>query len=73
MYGWENACKKYVVKDKMWVYGMNPENLTGFLDSYGWRVLEHLGYDELAERYVKPTRRVLSSTPVERIVFAEKL
>jgi len=37
------------------------------------RVLEHLGYEELAERYVKPTGRKLVSTPLERMVYAEKL
>jgi hypothetical protein len=39
----------------------------------GWRVLDHLGYDELAERYVKPTGRQLASMALERMVYAEKL
>ena len=39
----------------------------------GWRVLEHLGYEELAEWYVKPTGREVLSTPLERLVCAEKL
>ena len=41
--------------------------------TYGWHVVEHLGYEELAERYVKPTGRELASTPIERMVYAEKL
>jgi len=44
-----------------------------FLGEYGWRVREHLGYDELGERYVNPTGRELMSMAVERIVYAEKL
>jgi hypothetical protein len=42
------------------------------LSSHGWRVVEHLGYDELAERYVKPTGRALAATPITRMVYAEK-
>jgi hypothetical protein len=44
-----------------------------FLDGYGWRVLERLGYDELTDVYVAPTGRQLESLALERIVCAEKL
>jgi O-methyltransferase involved in polyketide biosynthesis len=47
--------------------------VTLFLQTYGWRVVEHLGYEELHKRYVKPTRRELAVMPIERIVYAEKL
>ena len=40
---------------------------------YAWGVLEHLGYEELAEAYVKPTGRKLESLALERVVYAEKL
>jgi hypothetical protein len=35
-----------------------------FLAAYGWHVVEDLDYEELAERYVKPTGRELTSTPI---------
>jgi methyltransferase (TIGR00027 family) len=73
MYGWEKGYKKYVVKDKLWLFGMDPEAWPDFLRRYGWQVIEHIGYDELAERYVRPTGRELASTPIERIVYAEKV
>ena len=72
MYGGEDLYKNYVVQDRVWLFGMDPESVAGFLDEYGWRVVEHLGYDELAGRYVKPTGRELASTPIERMVYAEK-
>ncbi|AAM31165.1 methyltransferase [Methanosarcina mazei] len=72
MYGWENIYKKYV-RDKIWLFGMDPEEWPDFLERYGWKVVEHVGYEELAERYIRPTGRELASTPVERIVFAEKI
>jgi len=71
MYGWENIYKKYV-KNKIWLFGMEPEEWPGFLEGYGWKIIEHIGYEELAERYVRPTGRELASTPVERIIYAEK-
>jgi methyltransferase (TIGR00027 family) len=73
MYGQEGLYKRYVVRDKIWLFGMDPEGVVNFLEPYGWRVIEHLGYEELAERYVKPTGRELTSTPIERMVYAEKL
>jgi methyltransferase (TIGR00027 family) len=72
MYSWEKGYRKYVVKDKIWLFGMDPEEWPKFLEEYGWQVVEHVGYDELAERYVKPTGRELAFTPVERVVYAEK-
>lgn len=72
MYGWENIYNKYV-KNKIWLFGMEPEEWPGFLEGYGWKIIEHIGYEELAERYVRPTGRELASTPVERIIYAEKV
>ncbi len=71
-YGQEILYTKYVIKDKLWLFGMEPERVADFVGTYGWHVSEHLGYEELAERYVKPTGRNLASTPIERMVYAEK-
>jgi len=73
MYGGEAVYKQYVLRDKLWLFGMAPEEVENFLGAYGWRLVEHLGYEELAERYVKPTGRKLVSSPIERMVYAEKL
>jgi methyltransferase (TIGR00027 family) len=72
-YGAEYLYKTMVLKDKSFLYGLDPEDVTSFLGERGWRVLEHLGYEDLAERYVKPTGRQLLSTPLERMVYAEKI
>ena len=64
--------KRMVLKDKSWLFGIDPEDVADFLGGYGWRVLEHLGYEELAEVYVKPTGRKLESLAIERVVYAEK-
>jgi methyltransferase (TIGR00027 family) len=72
-YGQEYLYRQMVVKDKIWYFGLDPEHVGDFLDEYDWRVVEHLGYVEIGDRYVKPTGRDLRSMAIERIVYAEKL
>ena len=72
MYGWEKGYNDYVT-NKIWIFGMEPEAWPKFLKEYGWQVIEDVGYDEMAEKYVKPTGRILASTQIERMVFAKKL
>jgi methyltransferase (TIGR00027 family) len=71
LYGWESGYKRFVAT-KIWLFGMEPQDCAAFIEEYGWRVIEDLGYDELRVRYIGLTGRSLTSTPVERIVYAEK-
>ncbi|MBK8796518.1 MAG: SAM-dependent methyltransferase [Anaerolineales bacterium] len=57
----------------IWHFGFDPAHLADFLNDYGWRLIEDLSYEELGNRYVKPTGRQLMSMQIERMVFAEKL
>lgn len=72
LYSWESGYKRFVVTH-IWLFGMNPEDWLSFLRNYGWRIVEDIGYDELSGKYIQPTERALASTPVERIVYAEKV
>jgi methyltransferase (TIGR00027 family) len=72
LYGWASGYKQFV-ESKLWVFGMTPEACPDFVAQYGWRVLEDVGYDELANKYIRPATRLLASTPIERIVYAEKM
>jgi O-methyltransferase involved in polyketide biosynthesis len=72
MYGWESGYKRFVL-GKIWHYAFEPEVLPDFLKQYGWIVKEDKAYNELAEEYIKPSGRTLSSTSVGRIVYAEKI
>ncbi|MGB0384346.1 MAG: SAM-dependent methyltransferase [Ardenticatenaceae bacterium] len=73
LYGQEKFYEQMIVKDNAWHFGFDPLRLADFLSEYGWRIVEHLGYDELAERYMKPTRRQLPSMKIERMVYAQKV
>jgi methyltransferase (TIGR00027 family) len=73
LFGQEGLHKRYVEKG-IWIVGLEyPDGVVNLLSAYGWRLIEDFGYEELTRRYVKPTGRELSSTPVERVAYAEKL
>jgi len=71
-YGWESGYRRFVAS-KIWLFGMEPEDCQSFLNGYGWRIIEDVGYHELADKYITPTGRRLASTPVERMVYAERV
>lgn len=72
MYGQEALYRRYITRDKLWLFGMEPERIAAFLGKYGWRLVEHPTPNDLAERYITPTGRALASFPIERIAYAEK-
>ena len=71
LFGQEKTYQLAVEKG-YWSFGLSPDEVANFLAPHGWRVLEHLDYDELAEKYLRPTGRNLSTLPIERIVLAVK-
>jgi methyltransferase (TIGR00027 family) len=73
LFGQEVLYEKMRLKDTIWRTGFDPEAIDEFLGQYGWRIREHLGYDALGERYVKPTGRDLTWMAIERIVDAVKV
>lgn len=72
LYGWESGYKRFV-ETGTWLFGMEPQDCPTFLIDYGWRLIEDVAYDELARKYLGPTGRSMSTTQVERMVYAEKL
>jgi methyltransferase (TIGR00027 family) len=72
LYGQDYLHRRMLVRDRLWLFGLDPNGVDDFVGEYGWRVTEHLGYDELHGRYVKPTGRALQSMAIERMVLAEK-
>ncbi len=72
-HGQDKLRVRYVTKEKLWLWGMDPDAVAAFLARYGWRIVEHPTYADLAQKYVAPTGRNLTSTPIERMVYAEKL
>ncbi len=72
LYGQQYLYQQMLTRNRTWLFGLDPDRVEGFLGGYGWRIVEHLGYDELVHQYVKPTSRDLGPMAIERIVSAEK-
>lgn len=73
MHDWERGYEKYVLTDKVWLWGMNPQEWPAYLNQYGWRIIEDKDACELAGEYITPTGRPLFTTSIERMVLAEKI
>jgi methyltransferase (TIGR00027 family) len=72
MYGQDELYRRFVLGG-VWRFGLGPDAIEALLDRYGWHLNEHVGSEELTERYVRPTGRTLASAPIERMVYATKL
>ena len=72
MYGARGIYAEAVVKRRLWHFGLNPEQVGGFLAEHGWRKVEQLGPDEYATRYLKPAGRDIPVSEIERAVYAER-
>jgi methyltransferase (TIGR00027 family) len=71
LYGCKGIYDKFV-KGKIWVWGRNPEEWPVLLAKHGWTLLEDNAAEDLAEKYIAPTGRTLSTSPLERMALAEK-
>jgi len=61
------------LKKEFWQFGMQPGEVSDFLEAYGWRELEQVGSTEYQQRYLQPAGRIMPVMEVERCVYAEKL
>lgn len=73
LYGAEAAYRSFVAKQKLWTFGLNPDDVAGVLAEYGWRETEQLGPHEYRARYLKPAGRDRQVSEIERVVCAERL
>jgi methyltransferase (TIGR00027 family) len=72
MYGAQPAYQDFVVKRKLWQFGLHPEEVAAFLAEYGWRESEQVGPDEYDARYLQPAGPQMTTSEIERAVYAER-
>jgi O-methyltransferase involved in polyketide biosynthesis len=60
-------------RQQLWRFGLEPDEVAGFIADYGWRLVEQAGPDEFVQRYVEPTGRKLNASPLEWSAYAEKI
>jgi methyltransferase (TIGR00027 family) len=73
MFGGDAVYREFVLKRRMWKFGLLPDELADFVAPYGWAVHEQLGPREFSERYLEPAGRALPVSEIERTVYCVKV
>jgi methyltransferase (TIGR00027 family) len=68
----DGAYRDFVQRQKVWHFGLLPDQVAPLLAEYGWTEQEQVGAAEYRHRYVEPTGRELPVSEIERFVAATK-
>ena len=71
-YGSRTLYRNTRQRHQLWRFGLEPDEVAGFIAEYGWRLVEQAGPDEFVQRYVEPTGRKLPASQLEWSAYAEK-
>jgi methyltransferase (TIGR00027 family) len=72
LYGSETLYRRFVQRQRLWHFGIPPQDVAEFLAGHGWRLCEQAGPDVILHRYIEPTGRHLTASPIEWTAYAEK-
>jgi methyltransferase (TIGR00027 family) len=71
-YGTRTLYRNTRERHRIWQFGLEPDEVAGFIAEYGWRLVEQAGPDEFVQRYVEPAGRNLPASQLEWSALAEK-
>jgi methyltransferase (TIGR00027 family) len=71
-YGAERLRRDFVVRRRVWHFGIDPSAVAGLLREHGWDEREQVGPAEYHARYLEPAGRELPVSEIERFVLAVK-
>ena len=71
-YGTRTLYRNTRERHQLWHFGLEPDEVAGFIAEYGWRLVEQAGPDEFVQRYVEPAGRNLPASQLEWSAYAEK-
>ena len=72
LYGARSLYRRFREKRQVWLFGLQPDDVSAFIAEYGWRLIEQAGPDYLVEHYIRPTGRNLGASQLEWSCYAEK-
>jgi methyltransferase (TIGR00027 family) len=72
LYGTRTLYRNTRQRHQLWQFGLEPDEVAGFIGDYGWRLVEQAGPDAFVQRYVEPAGRNLPASQLEWSAFAEK-
>jgi O-methyltransferase involved in polyketide biosynthesis len=61
-----------VLCQRVWHFGLAPDQVAGLLDEYGRAEREQVGATEYRDRYLRPVGRDVPVSEIERFVLATK-
>ncbi len=65
--------KRFVRRQQLWHFGLDPEDVATFVDDFGWRLIEQAGPEYFLSNYIRPTGRDLTASDLEWSAYAEKV
>jgi methyltransferase (TIGR00027 family) len=65
--------KRFRQRQHVWQFGLDPDDVSGFIAEYGWRLAEQAGSDYFLRHYIRPTGRNLGASQLEWSAYAEKV
>jgi methyltransferase (TIGR00027 family) len=71
-YGAKSLYKRLRQRRRLWRFGLDPDHVAEFLADYGWQLIEQVGPEQLAQRYIEPTGRRLTASELEWSAYALK-
>jgi methyltransferase (TIGR00027 family) len=72
LYGADALYRRFRQRQQLWQFGIPPQEVAAFLAGHGWQLVEQAGPDLIMRRYVEPTGRHLTVSPIEWSAYAEK-
>ena len=69
--GTEGTYKTFCRKNPLWIFGLDPVELTTYLSKYSLSLIEDIGSDQVKERYLKSGNLDLQVLEIERIALCE--
>jgi methyltransferase (TIGR00027 family) len=72
LYGAKSAYRRFRVRRQIWHFGLRPDDVSGFVAEYGWRLVENAGPEYFVRNYIGPTGRSLTASQLEWTAYAER-
>jgi methyltransferase (TIGR00027 family) len=72
LYGAKSAYRRFRVRQQIWHFGLNPDEVSAFIAEYGWRLIENAGPEYFLRYYIEPAGRDLTASQLEWSAYAEK-
>lgn len=73
LHGADQLYRRFVVRNPIWHFGLEPSGVEPLLGPYGWALIEDVGPDDYTARYLRPAGRDLTVMAIERFVRATKI